>query len=366
MYWRSTGSFLGSSGNVPAGIERKWTCRSDLGLPNQPDQERACPRVCCITRLGFGATNTGRPSTLRGRRCSGSSSRGRRLRCAGCGTAEVHGAREGAAGVSQRADREQAGVDRTRRAAGALRNCDVVRQVRIGFADERRSYTRAFARYALELSQYMTIQDVARPPGRELGHGQGHPEGAPGAALPTAEAAASEAIAIDEICIGRGHRYLTVVLDLDSGAIVFVGQGKGAEALEPFWKRLQAVAGQDRGGGHRHVAGLHPGGRARHLPSAALVFDRFHVDQAVQREAHATCAANCTAKPADQLHKQVLKGTRWLLLKNPENLDDANGRTATARGGAEAQRVAGHGLLPQGRPAADLGAAEQATPPRGS
>ena len=48
-------------------------------------------------------------------------------------------------------------------------------------------------------------------------------------------------IAIDEISIGKGHRYLTVVLDLISGAVVFVGDGKGAESLEPFWRRLRAA-----------------------------------------------------------------------------------------------------------------------------
>jgi hypothetical protein len=37
-----------------------------------------------------------------------------------------------------------------------------VRQVRVSFAAERVSYTRAFERYALELSRSMTIRDVAR------------------------------------------------------------------------------------------------------------------------------------------------------------------------------------------------------------
>jgi transposase len=41
------------------------------------------------------------------------------------------------------------------------RQCGAVRQVRIGFADPRVSYTRAFERYALELSKSMTIKDVA-------------------------------------------------------------------------------------------------------------------------------------------------------------------------------------------------------------
>jgi transposase len=42
------------------------------------------------------------------------------------------------------------------------RACQVVRQVKLGFADERRSYTRAFERYVQELCGYMTMQDVAR------------------------------------------------------------------------------------------------------------------------------------------------------------------------------------------------------------
>jgi transposase len=46
-------------------------------------------------------------------------------------------------------------------------------------------------------------------------------------------------IAIDEISIAKGHRYLTVVMDLDSGAVVFVGDCKGAKALLAFWKRLR-------------------------------------------------------------------------------------------------------------------------------
>ena len=48
-------------------------------------------------------------------------------------------------------------------------------------------------------------------------------------------------LAIDEISVGKGHKYLTLVLDLISGAVVFVGKGKGADALRPFWKRLWQV-----------------------------------------------------------------------------------------------------------------------------
>ena len=40
--------------------------------------------------------------------------------------------------------------------------CQAIRQVKVGFADDRRTYTRSFERYVLELSKHMTISDVAR------------------------------------------------------------------------------------------------------------------------------------------------------------------------------------------------------------
>jgi len=45
-------------------------------------------------------------------------------------------------------------------------------------------------------------------------------------------------LAIDEISIGKGHKYVSIVLDIISGAVVYVGKGKGADALKAFWRRL--------------------------------------------------------------------------------------------------------------------------------
>jgi len=44
-------------------------------------------------------------------------------------------------------------------------------------------------------------------------------------------------LAIGEIAVGHGHRYFTVVLDLESGRVLFVRNGNGNEALLPFWRR---------------------------------------------------------------------------------------------------------------------------------
>ena len=83
-------------------------------------------------------------------------------------------------------------------------------------------------------------------------------------------------IAIDEIAVAKGHRYLTVVLDLDSGAVVFVGDGKGADALKPFWKRLRP-SGAKIEAVAMDMSAAYRGAVSAHLPEAVIVFDRFHV-----------------------------------------------------------------------------------------
>ncbi len=201
--------------------------------------------------------------------------------------------------------------------------CNVVRQVRIGFADERRQHTRAFARYALELTRMMTIQDVARhlEVGWDLIKDLKKSDLAKRYQQPKLRHL--KHLAIDEICIGRGHRYRTLVLDLDSGAIVFVGEGKGADALIPFWKRLKSSRARIRA----VAVDMSPAftrAVTDNLPDAKLVYDRFHVVK-LFNEKLSDLRRELYREATDKLLKKVLKGTRWLLLMNPENLDDAKG-----------------------------------------
>jgi transposase len=196
------------------------------------------------------------------------------------------------------------------------RSCGLVRQVDVSFADPRRSYTKAFERYVLELSRSMTIHDVARHLNvgwdlikdiqkRDLSRRYAKPK-----------LKHLRYIAIDEIAIAKGHRYLTVVMDLESGAVVFVGDGKEADALKPFWKRL-------RPGGARVEADMSAGyweAVMTHLPKAKIVFDHFHVIK-LFNDRHSDLRCALYREATDVMQKAVLKGTRWLLLKNPENLD---------------------------------------------
>lgn len=206
--------------------------------------------------------------------------------------------------------------------------CDGVRQVKIGFADPKKRYTRSFERYALDLSRHMTIKDVADHlqvswdtikdiQSRNLQRRFGKPK-----------LHKLQEIAIDEIAIGGGHRYVTVVLNLRSGAVVYVGEGKGVEALEGFWKRLrrarakvQAVATDMSAAYIRAVRD--------NLPRAVHVFDHFHVIKLFNEKLTAL-RRELYHQASSAAERHLLKGTRWLLLKNPENLDE---------GRAEPQRL---------------------------
>ena len=89
--------------------------------------------------------------------------------------------------------------------------CSIIRQVKVDFADPRRSYTKAFERYALDLSQHMTIQDVADHLGVSWDTIKDIQKRFLQKRFSKPKLKNLKHIAIDEISIGKGHRYLTVV-----------------------------------------------------------------------------------------------------------------------------------------------------------
>jgi transposase len=199
------------------------------------------------------------------------------------------------------------------------RACGVIRQVRLSFAQPRYGYTRAFERYVLELSQAMTIQDVAR----HLGVGWDTVKDIQKRNLQRrfqkVKLRDVQQIAIDEISIGKGHRYLTVVLNLLTGAVVFIGDGKGADALQPFWKKLKAARARIKAVA-TDMSPAYIQAVRENLSGAVHVFDHFHVIKLFNDKLSAF-RRQLFHEATGPLAKKVLKGTRWLLLKNPENLD---------------------------------------------
>lgn len=102
------------------------------------------------------------------------------------------------------------------------RDCGLVRQVKIPFANGSRRYTKAFECYALELARITTTKYAAQHLGVcwdtvrdiEQRYLEKH--------FSKPKLKHIKRIAIDEIAVRKGHRYLTLVLDLDSGRVVYV------------------------------------------------------------------------------------------------------------------------------------------------
>ncbi|MGH3833029.1 MAG: ISL3 family transposase [Pseudonocardiaceae bacterium] len=131
-------------------------------------------------------------------------------------------------------------------------------------------------------------------------------------------------IGVDEISYRKGHRYLLVVTDHDTGRLVWAGKDRTQRTLGRFFDDL----GAERAARLTHVSAdgaewIHTVVAAR-APQAVLCLDAFHVvawatealDQ-VRRAMVNQLRATGKTKEAT-----AFKGSRWALLKNPPNLTD--------------------------------------------
>jgi transposase len=135
-------------------------------------------------------------------------------------------------------------------------------------------------------------------------------------------------IGLDEVSRKKGHRYLTLVYDLERGELVWVGKDRTTGTVEGFFdelgerrsQRLEAVS-MDMWRPYIEVV------KAR-APQATICFDRFHV------VAHLNAAVDevrrtLVRKLADPM-RYLVKGTRFVLLKNPWNLTPAQKQSLSA------------------------------------
>ena len=155
-------------------------------------------------------------------------------------------------------------------------HCLCLKQINLGFADPKKRYTRTFARYVLELSNHMRIQDVATDLNISWDTVKDIQKEYLSKHFGKPNLRDVKQIAVDEITIAKRHRYLCIVLDLETGAVIFIGDGRGSDSLKPFWRRLkraqtkiEAVA-MDMSPAYIHAV-------RSHLPEAVIVFDHFHI-----------------------------------------------------------------------------------------
>lgn len=129
-------------------------------------------------------------------------------------------------------------------------------------------------------------------------------------------------IGIDEIAHRKGHRYLTVVVDHDTGRLIWAAPGRDRATVEAFFDAL----GPGRAAAITHVSAdgaewIHAAVRAK-APQATICLDAFHVVAWATKaldEVRRRLVAELRTAGADDTASD-LKGTRWALLKNPKDL----------------------------------------------
>jgi transposase len=128
-------------------------------------------------------------------------------------------------------------------------------------------------------------------------------------------------IAMDEFALKKGHRYATVIIDPIRREVLWVGRGRGAEDIRPFFellgeegrKLIYAVAMDMHAPYEKMVRDQ--------CPHAEIVYDQFHVVAKYGREVVNRVRVDQAQKvKADKADYEVIKGSKWLLLKNKENI----------------------------------------------
>jgi transposase len=127
-----------------------------------------------------------------------------------------------------------------------------------------------------------------------------------------------EYIAIDEFAVEKGHKYMTVVYDLERGRAIFVGNGRESDTLKPFWKRLKSSGAKLKA----IAMDMWPAylkSVLENTRNVKVVFDKFHIIK-MMNEVLDDTRRSLYREEVELNKRSVIKGLRWLLLKNNEHL----------------------------------------------
>lgn len=136
-------------------------------------------------------------------------------------------------------------------------------------------------------------------------------------------------LAIDEFALRRGAQYATIVLDPLTKRVLWVGRGRGSEELRPFFALLGAAGCAAVQAVVMDMSRAYAREVRAQCPQAAIVYDLFHVvakysrdviDRVRMDETNRLARAGAPGDHPTRARRRVIKGTRWLLLRNRDTL----------------------------------------------
>ena len=191
----------------------------------------------------------------------------------------------------------------------------------IFFAEGKRRHLKAFARYVVDLCGISTIKHVAGLLGVGWDLVKDIYKGHLRKRLRTRSLRKVRYIAVDEFATHKGHKYMTVVLDLETGEILHAHKGKDAAALVPFLRKLQRARAKLKAVAIDMSEAYVSAVKQVFRNKVAIVHDRYHVVALANKAIDET--RRDMVREATLEDQRVIKGSRFLLLKGFENLTDS-------------------------------------------
>ncbi|MCP4576541.1 MAG: ISL3 family transposase [Deltaproteobacteria bacterium] len=207
--------------------------------------------------------------------------------------------------------------------------CQGVRVEDLDFFDPYQRVTKRLARYIHDLCKMLTVTETAKHVGLDWKTVKNIDKAFLEKEFGATDYDNLRILAVDEIAIQKGHKYMTVVLDYETGRVVWLGKDRKADTLRAFFKgmtqeqkeALEAIA----------MDMWNPFIKAvrEEVPHVKIVFDFFHVVHAFNLVIDKVRVAE--RKEAEKSELEVYKGARYLLLKNRENIRSAEARAHLQR-----------------------------------
>lgn len=123
------------------------------------------------------------------------------------------------------------------------------------------------------------------------------------------------AVGLDETSKAKGHDYITLFVDLKQRRTLYITTGKDSKTVKDFKEDLEAHNGS--AGAIKDVScDMSPAftkGVKEHLPDANITYDKFHIIKLINE-------AVDTVRRSEVVEAKILKGTRYVFLKNASNL----------------------------------------------
>ena len=195
--------------------------------------------------------------------------------------------------------------------------CGSIKQAEVPWARPGSGFTMLFEAFLMELAAYMPVKPISELVGehdtriwRVLHHYVEE-------ARSQEDYSYVDQVGIDETSSKRGHNYVSVFVDLEKSKVIYATEGKDA----PTVKRFTEDFAEHNGRPEKikditcDMSPAYIKGVTEQMPGAQITFDKFHVMKVVND-------AVDQVRRMEQKENSILKSSRYLWLKNPDNLTD--------------------------------------------